>query len=593
MNEIMRNNYIVFISSIVYALLVLIGCGDDNPVNDSREEESHDVETILIPLGESEGYFEKGICFTSNNEEKTLTFETNKKWNIAIPTNIEWCTVSSNNGVAGTVSLTIKVTENTFYDERNAILTLKVGEIEKRIKITQKQQDALLVSSNIFELDKSNHIIDVEVKSNIEYEVIIPPAYQSWIVQNNKSRSLSSNILSFTVQYSWEYDKREGEIIIRGNDKSETIHIYQTGEGMLLTSAKYLVSDSEEMITVRVKSNFDFKVKLPAVDWIQEASHTRGISSHTLYYTIKQNTTDKIRCASLLFYDEKSDVKREVQIIQGGKNRIEGGKAVMFLSEGGTLSNYISDDKKNEITDLTLGGYVNGDDMLFVREMSRTNVYGDEYVTNGKLTKLDLSNAFFVGGGTYYIHNHQQYTTKSNTIPIRLFHNCRTLQEIVLPDNITKIEEYAFFCCTQLSKINLHDNISEIGNASFHKCTSLKTVKLPSNLNKISKQLFISSGIKDIDIPEAVTTIETEAFLGCGLKKINIGSNLKNIGYNIFWGCSANIEVHIKTRIAPYSAASIFNSDQAKYTKLYVPKGCFNSYSTTSPWREIRNIYEE
>lgn len=149
MNEIMRNNYIVFISSIVYALLVLIGCGDDNPVNDSREEESHDVETILIPLGESEGYFEKGICFTSNNEEKTLTFETNKKWNIAIPTNIEWCTVSSNNGVAGTVSLTIKVTENTFYDERNAILTLKVGEIEKRIKITQKQQDALLVSSNI------------------------------------------------------------------------------------------------------------------------------------------------------------------------------------------------------------------------------------------------------------------------------------------------------------------------------------------------------------------------------------------------------------------------------------------------------------
>ncbi len=60
--------------------------------------------------------------------------------------------------------------------------------------------------------------------------------------------------------------------------------------------------------------------------------------------------------------------------------------------------------KKNEITDLTLGGYVNGDDMLFVREMSRTNVYGDEYVTNGKLTKLDLSNAFLlVEGHIIYI----------------------------------------------------------------------------------------------------------------------------------------------------------------------------------------------
>ena len=73
----MRNNYIVFISSIVYALLVLIGCGDDNPVNDSREEESHDVETILIPLGESEGYFEKGICLIEWGEliEDALPFE--------------------------------------------------------------------------------------------------------------------------------------------------------------------------------------------------------------------------------------------------------------------------------------------------------------------------------------------------------------------------------------------------------------------------------------------------------------------------------------------------------------------------------------
>ena len=59
---------------------------------------------------------------------------------------------------------------------------------------------SVIVSSNIFELDKSSHIIDVEVKSNIEYEVNITTAYQSWIVQNNKSRSLSRNILSFTVQ---------------------------------------------------------------------------------------------------------------------------------------------------------------------------------------------------------------------------------------------------------------------------------------------------------------------------------------------------------------------------------------------------------
>lgn len=140
----------------------------------------------------------------------------------------------------------------------------------------------------------------------------------------------------------------------------------------------------------------------------------------------------------------------------------------------------------------------------------------------------------------------------------------------------------------------MHDNILEIGDACFCQCTSLGTVELPIGLNEIKADLFNSSGIESLDIPESVTSIESEAFLLCRkLKQINIGSRLKKIEENLFWGCPNSIEVHIKTRIAPYAAASIFNSDQAKYAKLYVPNGCFNSYSTTSPWREIRNIYEE
>ena len=60
---------------------------------------------------------------------------------------------------------------------------------------------------------------------------------------------------------------------------------------MLLTSAKYLVSDSEEMITVRVKSNFDFKGKITCCGLdTRSITYSWNIKSYSLlYYQTKYN----------------------------------------------------------------------------------------------------------------------------------------------------------------------------------------------------------------------------------------------------------------------------------------------------------------
>lgn len=78
--------------------------------------------------------------------------------------------------------------------------------------------------------------------------------------------------------------------------------MYQSGEGvLLLTKSEYSVSDKGETIAVDLKSNFAFDVKMPDVDWVQSAAKTRGMSSHTLYYTIAPNETYDSREAEIIF----------------------------------------------------------------------------------------------------------------------------------------------------------------------------------------------------------------------------------------------------------------------------------------------------
>ena len=73
---------------------------------------------------------------------------------------------------------------------------------------------------------------------------------------------------------------------------------------------------------------------------------------------------------------------------------IEGDSAEIHLAEAGTLSNYITDENKYTIKSLKLSGYLNGDDIRLLREMS---------TGSGILTDLDVAEATIVeGGGSYY-----------------------------------------------------------------------------------------------------------------------------------------------------------------------------------------------
>lgn len=87
------------------------------------------------------------------------------------------------------------------------------------------------------------------------------------------------------------------------------------------------------------------------------------------------------------------------------------------------------------------------------------------------------------------------------TLPGNAFTNCTALQEVVLPDDVQVIGEFAFLSCPALTTVNLSqvtridegafqactslaeltlDKVAAIDKAAFSGCTSLKTLKLPA-----------------------------------------------------------------------------------------------------------------
>lgn len=102
--------------------------------------------------------------------------------------------------------------------------------------VTQKQKDALTLTTDRFEVGQEEGIINVEVKANISYEVVIPDEYKDWIAKKSVGRGLTSSSLSFEIVANKDYDKREGEIVIQSGELTEVIKVYQTGGGIILLS---------------------------------------------------------------------------------------------------------------------------------------------------------------------------------------------------------------------------------------------------------------------------------------------------------------------------------------------------------------------
>lgn len=225
---------------------------------------------------------------------------------------------------------------------------------------------------------------------------------------------------------------------------------------------------------------------------------------------------------------------------------------VIIVKTAGTLANELKKAgvDSDTVEELTIIGTLGNDDFETLSDLPA-------------LKKLDIENVdnTSIPAQAFYIM--PEFDNYGNINKIN-----STLESIVLPKGLTKIEDWAFaytplksivipstvisigyaafLGCINLSNIELPNSVTQIGKSVFYMCRSLESAQLSNNITEIPQLLFAyCETLKAVNLPENITSIGDDAFVSCPLQmtdgKLIIPSKVTTIGKRAFSVYSSNI----------------------------------------------------
>lgn len=285
--------------------------------------------------------------------------------------------------------------------------------------------------------------------------------------------------------------------------------------------------------------------------------------------------------------------------------------------------------------DLTISGYMNGDDFKYLRSFLSSSVKN--------LNIADVS--ILEGGGSY----DGSRFTKKNVVTTGLFADCSSLESIDLPNTVTAIERNAFsgslslksLCipagassvlpsadCKTLQNLSVseanryfkeYDGVVydyDLTDLVWYPEAKTGTLALPPSVSKIGESAFSNSKIEAISLPDEIREIGRCAFEGSMLREITIPDKVRNVSEGLLQNCpylnsvvlgksvefvgnyifdnSPVKDIFLLSPYPPFVTSDTFGNNRSLYEtcSLHVPSGCREIYRNHSVWGLFSNIYE-
>ena len=170
------------------------------------------------------------------------------------------------------------------------------------------------------------------------------------------------------------------------------------------------------------------------------------------------------------------------------------------------------------------------------------------------------------------------------TIGDYAFYNCYSLTSITIPNSVTSIGEWAFYNCESLTSVTFGNSVETIGDYAFQFCGSLTSVTFGNSVTSIGDRAFYHcESLTSITIPNSVTSIGDFAFTYCtSLTSVTIGNSVTSIGDDAFSYCRNLTSVTIGNSVTSigdsafcrcYKLVEVINK-----SSLTVTKGAWGDY---------------
>lgn len=153
----------------------------------------------------------------------------------------------------------------------------------------------------------------------------------------------------------------------------------------------------------------------------------------------------------------------------------------------------------------------------------------------------------------------------------KLYLNGKLVQELVIPDSVTRIGTTAFMNCADLTSVTIPNTVKSIGANAFAGCTGLTSFSIPNSIKAIEDgTFFYCTNLASVDIPTSVERIGKIAFKDCRkLTSVTIPESVKRIGGGAFNGCTALTNIVIPELVTRIEEGTFY--------------GCSNLTSVTMP----------
>lgn len=198
------------------------------------------------------------------------------------------------------------------------------------------------------------------------------------------------------------------------------------------------------------------------------------------------------------------------------------------MTEAGKFASFFQEGELETIQKLTVSGPLDASDIDTIRYQMP------------KLEVLDMKEVELIESNkTYGAEDHREhYKLKKGVITKKMLQCFSLLVTLVLPKDITEIEDYGIYGNEKLVSVEIPVTVKKVGANAFKSCSSLQKVDLPS-VETLGASVFERCGkLTTVTSSPDLQVIPDCAFQYCGsLADVPLPSSLVSIGVSAFREC--------------------------------------------------------
>ena len=247
--------------------------------------------------------------------EVRVQLRSNVDYEVIIPEDVDWVEQLQSDKAD---ELVFKVKPNDRTEDRETGITVKDKNSDLSQTFTIKQiVGSIILEESYYEVDAKGGSIEVNLSTDIDFEVIIPEKID-WVTRI-ETKSLEKRTFNLNVLPNSQTEEREAEITVKdvNSDVAQTLTIKQKVGQIIVEQNEFEVQFKGGTITIPYSSDIECNVIIPetAQSWISLVE-TKSMESHSVQLSVALNEEETERAATITIQDRNSPLSQEINITQ-------------------------------------------------------------------------------------------------------------------------------------------------------------------------------------------------------------------------------------------------------------------------------------